>query len=157
MSTTIVIDEIKEELKEAKTKTEVSDLIKLYKLHLRDITDPRQKATYTNYIIDIENQNTRNILFGNQSTINSATKNKHTALCTSTTHTDNSNNLSALDQLKASHKLLIETENVADTTLVNLEAQKEKIRAMQSKVKDVDGLLPQARRYIKNMSQWWRG
>ncbi len=147
MSDTIIIDEIKQEIAEAKTDTEIKELIKMYKLYLREMKNPSQKAIYTNYIIEIENQNTRKGLFEKR-------------IMTERKRTFNEpppEQMSASDQLKASHKVLIETEGVADSTLINLKIQGEKIREVSSKVSSVQGLLPQARRHIHNMSKWWRG
>jgi len=143
---TLMIDEIKQEIAEAKTDTEIKDLIKMYKLYLREMKNPSQKAIYTNYIIEIENQNTRKGLFEKRI----MTERKRTS-------NEPPEQISALDQLKASHKVLIETEGVADSTLINLKTQGEKIRGVSSKVSEVQGLLPQARRHINNMSKWWRG
>ena len=62
-----------------------------------------------------------------------------------------------LSMLEASRKQLMETEEIGEQTLVNLQKQKDTIKHSHENLKKVNSSIKQGEGLLSQMSRWWRG
>lgn len=69
----------------------------------------------------------------------------------------NSKHNKSLKLLQDANKKLVENEDIANNTVVNLKEQREKILRIKNNLDNVNGYLETSYRLINKIIRWWRG
>ncbi len=123
------------------------DELSQFEIHVKGIKDPNLKAECTKKIKKYRETleaAKRAKLFGGSSEQDRELN-------------DDERHQATMARLQQARQQLLESEEVGQTTLANLETQKETIKRTQSNVNKMNSQMGTADKLLTRMSKWWRG